>query len=223
MKTEGRKSIVQSIENCGLVAVIRADGGEVGPSVLVDLCKALRDGGVKVAEITMTSPGALQAITEARSQLDGQCIIGVGSVLDRATAEAAISAGAQFVVAPTFNPEVVSVAHEYDCPVMPGALTPNEIQAAWEAGADMVKVFPAHRFGPGYLKDVLAPLPHLKLMPTGGVNLDNAREWIKAGAVALGVGSTLVRKDLIAKSDFSGLTRLAEQFVDVVRQARAQG
>ncbi len=168
----------------------------------------------------MTTPGALKAIEQAANELGDKCIIGVGSVLDPETARAAILAGAQFVVAPTTNLDVIELCHRYDKPIIPGALTPTEIINAWQAGADVIKVFPANHFGPKYFKDVLAPMPQLKLTPTGGVSLDTAADWIQAGAVCLGVGSSLVKKDMIKRKDWKGLSSLARQFRDIVEQAR---
>ena len=135
-------------------------------------------------EITMTTPGALAAIEAARAELGDRCVVGVGSVLDAETARAAILAGAEFIFAPTLNTDVIEMGHRYDRAVVPGAMTPTEILTAWQAGADMVKVFPANHFGPKYFKDVLAPMPQLKLTPTGGVNLDTAADWLNAGAAA---------------------------------------
>lgn len=212
----GRAGIAARIESSGIVAVIRADS----PEQLVDVCQALHEGGVTASEITMTTPGALDAIHNAQTKLGQSCVIGVGSVLDAETARAAILAGAQYVVAPTLNLQVIEMAHRYGRPVVPGALTPTEILTAFQAGADMVKVFPANHFGPKYFRDILAPMPQLKLTPTGGVDLDTAADWIKAGAACLGVGSSLVKKDLIKQRDWAGLTKLARQFVDIVRQAR---
>ncbi len=212
-----RAQLVSQMESSGLVAVIRADS----PHELVDLCKALRDGGVMFSEITMTTPGALDAIHQASSALGKDAVIGVGSVLDPETARAAILAGAQFVVAPALNLQVIQMAHRYGKPVIPGGLTPTEIITAWTAGADVVKVFPANHFGPTYFKDLLAPMPQLKLTPTGGVDLNTAADWLKAGAACLGVGSALVRKDLIKAKDFAGLTKLAKQFTQIVTQARS--
>lgn len=214
----GRNAQVARIETTGLVAVIRADNADQ----LVDVCQALADGGVDVAEITMTTPGALDAINKASTKLGKHCLIGVGSVLDAETARAAILAGAQFVFAPTFNPAVIEMAHRYDKAVVPGALTPTEVLAAWQAGAEMVKVFPANHFGPTYFKDLLAPMPQLKLTPTGGVDLSTAADWLKAGAAALGVGSALVKKDLIKNKDWAGLTALARQYVEIVKKTRAE-
>jgi 2-dehydro-3-deoxyphosphogluconate aldolase/(4S)-4-hydroxy-2-oxoglutarate aldolase len=211
-----RNAVTTQMEASGLVAVIRADS----PTQLIDLCKALSEGGVKFCEITMTTPGALDAIAKARASLAAECVIGVGSVLDAETARAAILAGAQFVVGPVLNLDVIAMAHRYGLPVIPGALTPTEIMTAFTAGADMVKVFPANHFGPTYFKDLLAPMPQLKLTPTGGVTLETAADWLKAGAACLGVGSALVKKELIKSKDWAALTRLSRQFVDIVRQTR---
>jgi len=216
MRLTGRNAMVARMELSGLVAVIRADG----PDQLVDVCRALRDGGVEVAEITMTTPGALDAIHQARQRLGDDCLIGVGSVLDAETARAALLAGAQYIVAPTLNLDVITMAHRYDVPIVPGALTPTEIITAWQAGADLVKVFPANHFGPKYFKDLLAPMPQLKLTPTGGVDLNTAADWLKAGAACLGVGSALVKKDLIKAGDWAGLTALAKQFAAIVNETR---
>lgn len=217
MRLTGRNASLARIETSGIVAVIRADSADQ----LVDVCSALRDGGVDVSEITMTTPGALDAIHKATDKLGKECLIGVGSVLDAETARAAILAGAQYVVAPTLNLDVIAMAHRYDKPIIPGALTPTEIITAWSAGADIIKVFPANLFGPQYFKDVLAPMPQLKLTPTGGVDLNTAADWLKAGAACLGVGSSLVKKDLIKSKDWAGLTKLAKQFRAIVDQTRA--
>jgi len=211
-----RTAITKQITDSGLVAIIRADSSDG----LVDTCQALHAGGVVVAEITMTTPNALEAIAAACKVLADDCLIGVGSVLDASTTRRAIDAGAQFVVTPTFKHEVVEASHELGKPVMAGAFTPTEILTATEAGADLVKVFPANHFGPTYFKDILAPMPHLNLTPTGGVTLDTIADWFTAGAKALGVGSALVRKDLITKKDWPALTDLATQFVAAVQAAR---
>ena len=214
----GRNAIMSRIETTGLVAVIRADN----PTQLVDVCKALAAGGVDVAEITMTTPGALKAIEQAANALGDDCLVGVGSVLDTETARAAILSGAQFVFGPTLNLDVIEMAHRYDKPVVPGALTPTEILAAWQGGADMVKVFPANHFGPKYFKDIKAPMPQVKLTPTGGVDLNTTADWLKAGAACLGVGSALVKKDMIKAGDWAGLTALAKQYRDIVDKTRSE-
>jgi 2-dehydro-3-deoxyphosphogluconate aldolase/(4S)-4-hydroxy-2-oxoglutarate aldolase len=151
-----------------------------------------------------------------------QIVVGVGTILDAATAADAIHAGAQFVVSPAFDPEIVATTKRYGKISVPGAFTPTEIVRAWTAGADVVKVFPSTALGPAYFKDILAPLPQIKLTPTGGVDVKNAGEWIKAGAVFLGAGSALVSKDAMAKKDWSAITANAKAFTDAVRAARAK-
>ncbi len=214
--TDSRHDITRRLTEGGLVAVIRADSGEQ----LVQVCKALCAGGVACSEITMTTPGALQAIERVAGELGKDALIGVGSVLDGETARLAILAGAQFVVSPILNPAVIEMAHRYGKPVIPGGLTPTEILSAWQAGADLVKVFPANHFGPTYFKDLLAPMPQLRLTPTGGVTLATAKSWLEAGAACLGVGGALVKKELIAAKDWRGLSQLARQFADIVAEYR---
>ncbi len=212
-----RQQALQRISDAGLIAIIRADSSDG----LVETCRALAAGGVTVAEVTMTTPGALECIRRARQELGEGCLIGVGSVLSGDVVRQAVDAGAQFVVAPTFKAEVVDASHECGVPVAPGAFTPTEILTAFEHGADVVKVFPANHLGPKFFKDILAPMPHLKLTPTGGVDLTTIPAWFEAGAVALGVGSNLVKKDLIKAEKWKELTDLASQFTAAVKQARA--
>ena len=212
-----RTRIMEQIEKAGLVGIVRADS-EHG---LVETCRALAAGGATVVEITLTTPGAIAAIEAAHRELSGTCTIGVGSVIKPEQVEQAVDAGAQFVVCPTFKREVVERSRALGRPVIAGALTPTEMLTAWEAGADAVKVFPANHFGPKYFKDVLAPLPFLKLTPTGGVDLETVDAWFAAGAVCVGVGSALVKKELIAAGDWAGLTKLAQQWVEAVERARA--
>ena len=211
-----RTQIINILESTGIIAVIRADSGEQ----LVDVCKALVDGAVVCSEITMTTPGALDAINHTSSQIGSRCIIGAGSVLDPETARLALLAGAQFIVSPVMNPPVMEMAHRYGKPVIPGALTPTEILHAWQQGADIVKIFPANHLGPRYFRDVLAPMPQLRLTPTGGVDLETAADWLRAGAVCLGVGSALVKKEFIENRDWRGLTSLARQFVEIVQREK---
>ena len=211
-----RAEQVKRICDCGIVAVVRTDTSEE----LVDVSKALKNGGIDVIEITMTTPNALQVIADVSKVMGEDVLVGVGSVLDPETARAAILAGAEFIVAPTYSPAVVEMAHRYGCSVTPGAFTPNEVLAAWEGGADMVKIFPARVGGPKYMKDLRAPMPQLKLVPTGGVDITNAAEFIKAGAAALGVGSALVKKDAIKNKDFAALKGCAEEYVAEIRKAR---
>ena len=200
----------------GIVAIVRAKSS----GQLIDVARSLLAGGVDCIEITMTTPNALEVIRQCRKTVAG-AMIGVGSVLDAATAAAAIEAGAQFVVSPVFVPGVLAKAHELDVPVVPGCFTPTEILNATNAGADLVKVFPAGVFGPEFIKAILAPMPHLKLTPTGGVDLNTAANWIAAGAVTLGVGSALVTKAALADGNFDEIRRLASQYVQIVAEARA--
>jgi 2-dehydro-3-deoxyphosphogluconate aldolase/(4S)-4-hydroxy-2-oxoglutarate aldolase len=170
----------------------------------------------------MTVPRAIELIGEIAPTLPADFVIGAGTVVDPETAHAAILAGARFIVGPVLRPAVIDVCHRYDVAVMPGCFSPTEILTAWEAGADVVKVFPATALGPSYFKDLRGPLPHLKLMPTGGVSLENAAEWIRAGAAAIGVGTALVDAKLVAAGDFAAITERAGRFVDAVRAARGR-
>ncbi|HAI87092.1 MAG TPA: 2-dehydro-3-deoxyphosphogluconate aldolase [Firmicutes bacterium] len=212
-----KESQLSEIVNAGVVAVIRTDSAEE----LVSICRAMADGGIKGAEITMTSPGAIEAIREASRVLKGRAIIGAGSVLDPETARAAMLAGADFIVGPVVNLDVIRMCKRYGRIVIPGAFSPTEILQAWEAGADIVKVFPATRLGPSFIKDVLGPLPQVKLTPTGGVTLDNLGEFLKAGAAFVGVGTALINKRMVAEQNWAELTRVAEQYVEAARIARA--
>ncbi|MEA4884657.1 MAG: bifunctional 4-hydroxy-2-oxoglutarate aldolase/2-dehydro-3-deoxy-phosphogluconate aldolase [Clostridia bacterium] len=212
-----KESQLNEIVDAGVVAVIRTDNAEE----LVNICRAMVDGGIKGVEITMTSPGAIEAIHEASKVLKGKAIIGAGSVLDPETARAAMLAGADFIVGPVVNLEVIKTCKRYGRIVIPGAFTPTEILQAWEAGADVVKVFPATKLGPSFIRDVLGPLPQVKLTPTGGVTLDNLGEFLKAGAVFVGVGTALVNKRLVAEGNWAELTRVAEQYVEAARVAGA--
>ncbi|CAN5487703.1 bifunctional 4-hydroxy-2-oxoglutarate aldolase/2-dehydro-3-deoxy-phosphogluconate aldolase [soil metagenome] len=201
-----RQEILDRVLGSGIVAVIRIED----PDRCLRVIEAIREGGVDVAEITMTVPNAIVLIEEAvRAFPDAP--IGVGSVLDAETVHRAADAGAAYVVSPVFRSEVVAAAHERGIPAMPGAFTPTEILAAHEAGADIVKVFPADVLGMPFFKGVLAPMPFLRLMPTGGVNLDNAGEWRMAGAVAVGVGGALLDKQAIAEGRYDQLTRNAQR------------
>lgn len=211
-----RETDLQRVLNCGIIAVVRAPD----PAGLVDVVRALADGGVMVAEVTFTIPNAIDVIREVSRQLGDRVLLGAGTVLDTETARAAILAGADFVVSPALNLDVIRLCRRYDKLVMPGAFTPTEILTAWEAGADIVKVFPADIVGPAFFKAVRGPLPQIKLMPTGGVDLNTASEFLKAGAVCLGVGSQLVDPKLIAAKDYAALTALAKKYADIVTQQR---
>ena len=212
----GREQNVQWIERTGLIAIVRLDS----PAELVQAAKAIALGGVSVIEFTLTTPGALRTIEEAVKALGREVLIGAGTVLDAETARAAILAGAEFVVAPTLNTDVIEMCHRYDKVVIPGAYTPTEILTAWEHGADFVKLFPAEVGGPAYLKAVRAPLPQVKLIPVGGVSLETAKAFLRAGAAALGVGSNLVDKKAVAEGRFTQLTTIAQALSKVVDEAR---
>lgn len=203
-----------------LVAIVRL----ADLSAAARIAQALLEAGVTALEFTLTNPAALATITEVKAALpdfvEGRAVIGAGTVLDSAGARASIEAGAQFIVAPHTNLDTIATCREWGIPCMPGALTPTEIVTAWTAGASVVKVFPARTFGPAYVKDVLAPLPQLKLMPTGGVDLDNIGQFFKNGAFAVGLGSNLVDGRLIAAGDWTGLTAKASRYVEAVRAAR---
>lgn len=207
------KTLKTILENKA-VAVIRMNDS----AKLIKVAEAIYKGGVQSVEITMTVPGALKIIEEASKTVGDFINIGVGSVLNKQTANDAISAGAKYVVSPVFKPEIVQEAKKHNIPVMPGAFSPTEILTAFEAGADVVKVFPADIVGMAFFKGVLAPMPHLKLMPTGGVSLTNAGDWIKAGACAVGVGSALLDKKAIAEENYSLLTMNAEKLITSIKE-----
>ncbi len=211
-----KREQMQRIEKCKIVSIIRANSS----AELIEVAAAIKAGGVDVIEVTMTTPDALQVINDVANRYGDEVIVGVGSVLDTETARAAMLAGAEFVVSPTTNPDVIEICNRYGKVVMPGAFTPTEILTAWESGADYVKVFPSSGVGPGYIKDIKAPLPQIPLVPTGGVNIGNAGEFIAAGAAALGVGSALVNNQTIEAGHFNLLTENAKKLVAAVQAAR---
>jgi 2-dehydro-3-deoxyphosphogluconate aldolase/(4S)-4-hydroxy-2-oxoglutarate aldolase len=212
-----REEIVSAVERCGVVAIIRMkDANKV--AAVVD---ALLEGGVRVLEVTMTVPGAVDLIRGLAPRMPPELVLGAGTVVDAETADRVIDAGAKFLVSPVLRLPVIETARRRGVPVMPGCFSPTEILTAWEAGADIVKVFPATALGPGYLKDVHGPLPQVKLMPTGGVSVDNAGDWIRAGAVAVGVGSALLDAGAIASGNFGAITEKARRMIANVAAARA--
>jgi len=210
-----KAEIISRLVKPGIIAVVRAQKAEQVPP----LCEALLAGGVLAIEITMTTPNALAAIRDARARFAERALIGVGTVLDAKTCQAAIDAGAEFVVTPICRIELVKLAQAADRPIMLGAYTPTEAQLAHEAGADFVKIFPADTLGPGFIRSLRAPLPHLKIVPTGGVDVGNVAEFLKAGCAALGVGSSLVSTKILADADWPELTRRAKQFVKAANTA----
>jgi len=215
--TSSRADIVQQVIDEGVVAVIRLSD----PKKLHAVIEAIIQGGVRGIEITLTVPGAIDQIAMAREAFGDRILLGVGSVRARAEAAAAVEAGARFVVSPIFREEVVAAAHELGVPAFPGAFTPTEIATAVRAGADIVKVFPADVVGMPFFKAVRAPMPELKLMPTGGVTLTNAADWLAAGACAVGIGSALITKSAVADGDYDALksnARTVRENIDSYRR-----
>ena len=212
-----RADVTAQIEAMGVVAVIRMKD----PAKLRAVVDALAEGGVRALEVTMTVPRAVELIRDLAPTMPAGFLLGAGTVVDAATAQAVIDAGAQFVVSPVFRRDVIRACHERDVPVMPGCFSPTEILDAHDAGADVIKVFPATMLGPQFVKDVRAPLPQVKLMPTGGVTLDNAGDWIRAGAVAVGVGSALVDAKAIDAGRFEIIAANARRVIASVAAARS--
>lgn len=213
-----RQKTVQRIAEIGAVAVIRmADAGK-----LLRVAEAIHAGGVSAIEVTMTVPGAIDLISQVARELGDEVLVGVGTVLDAETARQAIEAGARYVVSPVFRPEVVDEAHRQGAAAMPGAFTPTECYNAQAYGADVVKVFPADVLGIAFFKGIKAPMPQLRLMPTGGVTLTNAGDWIRAGALAVGVGSALLDKQAIEAGDWKTLTKNARTLIQSVREGQGR-
>ncbi|WP_028544827.1 bifunctional 2-keto-4-hydroxyglutarate aldolase/2-keto-3-deoxy-6-phosphogluconate aldolase [Paenibacillus taiwanensis] len=213
--------LLQQIQACGVVAVLRADSAEQ----VVEMAEEAIAGGIKVIEITLTVPRALQAIEQLRTRYSSDpnsplsfAIIGAGTVLDASTARASILAGAEFVVGPSLQAETVKICNLYRVPVLPGVMTIADVQQALELGVDIVKLFPGNLYDPSIIKTMKGPLPQANFMPTGGVNVQNLADWIRAGAVAVGIGSDLT-KDAVATGDMSHVRRQAERYMDAYRQA----
>ena len=212
-----RHEDLSRVLNSGIVAIIRSTSSDQ----LVEVARALYAGGVDVLEITFTVPRALDIIAEVRKALGDKVLLGAGTVLDPETARAAFLAGADFLVSPTVNLDVIKLGNRYDKLVMPGAFTPTEILTAWEAGAQVIKVFPADIGGPAYLKTLHGPLPQVRLLPTGGVNLSTIADFLKAGACAVGLGGALVEPKAVETGDMARIKSLAQQYVEAVKQTRA--
>jgi 2-dehydro-3-deoxyphosphogluconate aldolase/(4S)-4-hydroxy-2-oxoglutarate aldolase len=211
-----RETILKRVLDGGIVAVVRAESGES----LVKVVRALAEGGVTAAEITFTVPDAIDVIRQVRKEVGDAVVLGAGTVLDPETARVALLAGAEYLVSPTVNVEVIRLCRRYDKAVMPGAFTPTEVLTAWEAGADVVKIFPADVGGPAYLKALRGPLPQVRVMPTGGVDLKTAESFLKAGACCLGIGGSLVEPKAVASGDFERIRDLAGQYAAIVRRFR---
>ena len=213
--TQMKTDVIKRIRDIGVIPVVRASSADEAMRAI----DAIRAGGISVLEITMTVPGAVSVIEQVTARFGSEALVGAGTVLDAETAKACVSSGAQFIVSTALNFDTIAYCREHDIVVMPGALTPTEVVQAWNAGADFVKVFPAGAVGgPSYLKSLKAPLPQIELVPTGGVSLKTAADFIRAGAAALGVGADLV--DIKAESSL--ITERARQFVEIVRQAREE-
>src|SRR5690242_4061452 len=211
-----KAEIISLLTNPGIIAVVRAQKAQQ----VIPLSEALIAGGVIAIEITMTTPNAIEAIRDARKELGRRALIGVGTVLTEKVCRDAIEAGAEFVVTPICRTEFVAIAHAADRSIMLGAYTPTEAQTAFEAGADFIKIFPADTLGPGYIKALRAPLPHLKIVPTGGVDVHNVADFLKAGCVALGVGGSLVSSKILQEEDWAGLTKKADEFVKAAKSVK---
>ncbi|HUS80826.1 MAG TPA: bifunctional 4-hydroxy-2-oxoglutarate aldolase/2-dehydro-3-deoxy-phosphogluconate aldolase [Armatimonadota bacterium] len=202
----------------GMAAVIRAKSSDH----LMQVADAIKEGGIDVIEVTMTTPDALKVIEETARKYGDEVLIGVGTVLDAETCRLAILAGAEFVVGPCLDRPMIEMAHRYDKLVMPGCFTPTEILQAWNWGADLVKVFPADILGPTFFKDILGPLPQVRMVPTGGVALDTAADFLKAGCVALCAGSSLIDKTAVVEGRFGAVTETARQFREIIDATRAE-
>ena len=208
--------ILKELYETGIIAVIRAESSET----LIQTTEALIDGGVKFIEFTMTIPNAIDIIKESSFKLKNRCFIGAGTVIDSETARIAILAGAQYIVGPAFDKDMVKLCNSYDVMVMPGAYTPSEVLYAWSNGADIVKVFPANLGGPTLFKDLKGPFPQIKILPTGGVDFNTTADFIKNGAFAVGVGGALASNDLIKSGNFKQITKNAKRFIDIIKIAR---
>lgn len=204
------------IRETGVIAIMRAQSSDQ----LITAVDAIKKGGVKAIEVTMTTPGALSVIAEAKERYGSDVIFGAGSVLDPETGLAAILAGADFIVSPTLNLELIELCNRYSIPTIPGCYSPTEVLTGWEAGADFIKLFPASVGGPDLVKAILAPLPQVRIIPVGGVNLDTAADFIRKGAAALGVGSSLVNQKLLDAGDMDELTHRAVAFIEQVKKGR---
>ena len=211
-----KETQLRQILDCGIVAVVRSPDSQQ----LVEVVRALADGGVTVVEITMTVPDALGVLRQVRQSLGERVLLGGGTILDSETARAALLAGAEYLVAPTLNLDVIRLCQRYSKLVMPGAFTPTEILTAWEAGADIIKVFPAEVVGPAFFKAMRGPLPQVRLMPTGGVDLNTAADFLRAGACCLGLGGQLVEPRAVAERNFDRIRDLARQYVAIVKSVR---
>jgi 2-dehydro-3-deoxyphosphogluconate aldolase / (4S)-4-hydroxy-2-oxoglutarate aldolase len=217
MKRLTKTEVLQRIRDVGLVPIVRVHSTDLARRAVA----AIQKGGISVLEITMTVPGAVRVIEELSAELGNQALIGAGTVLDPANAKECVSAGAQFIVSPSLNPETIAYCNDEGIAILPGAMTPTEIVTAWNMGAGMVKIFPAGEIGgPGFIKAIKGPLPHIKMIPTGGVTLTTAKAFLEAGSEALGVGSDLVDVNALKQGMDARITEKARQYVEIVNQVR---
>lgn len=205
-------SIVEKIIETGIVAVIRVES----PQRAIEVCKACKDGGIVAIEVTFSVPRAVEVISQLSKELGDEILLGAGTVLDPYTAKIAIEAGARYIVAPNLSEETALLCNKHRVPYIPGAFTPTEIVKALEVGCELIKLFPASAVGPGYIKAIHGPLPQAKLLPTGGIELENVKEWIKAGAAAVGVGGGLT------KGSKDEIKERAKRFVELIKEARRE-
>lgn len=218
MKRLPKREVLDRIRDIGLIPIVRVDSTELAHRAVA----AIQKGGITVLEITMTVPGAVRVIEELSGKIGAQTLIGAGTVLDPEKAKECVAAGAQFIVSPALNPKTVTYCKDEDIVILPGAMTPTEIVNAWTLGADMVKIFPAGEVGgPGFIKALKAPLPQIKMIPTGGVTLTTARAFLEAGSDALGVGGDLINVAALKQGMDDRITEKAKQFVEIVREFRA--
>ncbi len=214
-----KQQILSSIIDIGVVPVVRTSTAEAA----IKSIEAIHRGGVRAAEITMTVPGAIRALEKVADQFGDSIVLGAGTVLDPETARACMLAGAQFFVTPALNLKTIEIAQRYSCPIMPGALTPTEVVTAWEAGADVVKVFPASAVGGAkYIKALKGPFPQIEMIPTGGVNLETAADFLKAGACAVAVGGELIDPVTIKEGKYEVFVDRARQYLEIVQRTRAE-
>jgi 2-dehydro-3-deoxyphosphogluconate aldolase/(4S)-4-hydroxy-2-oxoglutarate aldolase len=217
MTLPSKQRDLQRLADSGVVAVLRG----VDANCVIDTAEALREGGVTAIEITADTPGAMEILSDVSSSFDdSEVLVGAGTVLDAPTARSALLAGAEFVVSPSLHEDVIETCNRYGALVAPGVMTPTEAIRGYEAGADLVKIFPASTLGPGHLKSIKGPLGQIPLMPTGGVDTDNAGDFIRAGAICVGAGSALVDDDAVARGDFDEITATARRFSEAVERAR---
>ncbi len=212
-----KKQVLDGILECGIAAVVRGESDEQ----ILKAIEAALQGGVNVIEVTFTCPNPLQIIEALAKKVSDDVLLGAGTVLTPEMASSAVDAGAQFIVSPSTNLATIETAKSRGVPFFPGALTPTEVITAWQAGGDIIKIFPANVMGPSYFKDLHGPFPDIPFMPTGGVDLNTARSWLEAGAVCLGVGGALIDKKLMASGDYAEITSRARRFREIVREWRA--